>query len=111
MIGPPKTIESVLAAHVAEFRSPIWEWTTKKPLPSPGDVATALIREVATLRAIEQQAWMSWLSTVTPHRRQVVATSSMPVFPLVTAGRFSMALYYRLNIVLWDFYASAGNED
>jgi hypothetical protein len=45
----------------------------------------------------EQGALLKWLET---DRKQVVSTTTEPLFPLIADGRFNEALYYRLNILL-----------
>jgi transcriptional regulator of acetoin/glycerol metabolism len=42
------------------------------------------------------------LSNADVRRPQIVATSGVPVYPLVEADRFSGILYYRLNTILLD---------
>jgi len=68
------------------------------PLELPTDECGALvIRNVSALDRHEQAALLRWLEG---DRKQVVATSVDPLFPLIARKRFDEALYYRLNVML-----------
>ena len=60
--------------------------------------STVVVRDVDALTVDEQRALLAWLDAG-ESRTQVVSTASAPVLPLVEAGAFNDALYYRLNTV------------
>ena len=60
--------------------------------------STVVVRDVDALTVDEQRMLLAWLDAV-ESRTQVVSTASAPVLPLVEAGAFNDALYYRLNTV------------
>lgn len=73
-------------------------------LPAPNvDPGTLVIREVDALSSVEQYQLLQWLDTV-PERRPIVSTASTPLLPLVEAGMFSEALFYRLNTIYIDLF-------
>jgi len=81
--------------------TPVCYWTSDVPLSTLGAERTVVIRDVATWCLDRQEALLTWLSQ--PNRRpQIIATSSIKIFPLVTQGLFLEALYYRLNTILLD---------
>lgn len=60
--------------------------------------STVVVRDVDALTVDEQRTLLAWLDAG-ESRTQVVSTASAPVLPLVEAGAFNDALYYRLNTV------------
>ena len=52
---------------------------------------TVILHDVEQLRPMDQQRLLRWLET--PHRSQIISTSSRALYPLVRAGRFSEDLY------------------
>lgn len=62
---------------------------------------TVVLHDVEHLRPADQRRVLRWLEK-TPHRPQIISTSSCALYPLVGAGRFSENLYYRLNSVYLD---------
>jgi len=101
VIGPVALVEAMLATITAMLLTPVCYWTPEVPLSTLGAERTVVIREVATWCLDRQEALLTWLSE--PSRRpQIIATSSIKIFPLVTQGLFLEALYYRLNTILLD---------
>jgi hypothetical protein len=62
-------------------------------------VATMVVYDVDTLTGDEQRALHHW---ITVNRTRVVSTASKCLWPMLQAGAFNDALYYRLNVVLID---------
>jgi hypothetical protein len=60
-----------------------------------------VLHDVEHLRPADQQRLLRWLEDG-PQRPQIISTSSLALYPLVGAGRFSENLYYRLNSVHLD---------
>jgi len=101
VIGPVALVEAMLATITAMLLTPVCYWTPDVPLSTLGAERTVVIREVATWCLDRQEALLTWLSE--PSRRpQIIATSSIKIFPLVIQGLFLEALYYRLNTILLD---------
>jgi len=101
VIGPVALVEAMLATITAMLLTPVCYWTPDVPLSTLGAERTVVIREVATWCLDRQEALLTWLSE--PSRRpQIIATSSIKIFPLVAQGLFLEALYYRLNTILLD---------
>jgi hypothetical protein len=113
VIGPVARTEAAVATIVVALPTPVRYWTPDLPLPSPGDTTTLVIRDIATLSLSFQQAWLARMNT--PHapyaaHTQIIATSSIAVFPLVVRGVFLEDLYYRLNTVLLDVRKPGGAD-
>jgi hypothetical protein len=102
VVGPVAESEATVAAIVGALPAPVRYWTPDSPLPASGDATTVVIRDVATLSLSFQQAWLARLNAPLAHHAQIIATSSIAVFPLVARGVFLEDLYYRLNTVLLD---------
>ena len=96
--GPEHATESLLLLLQPSLRTPaIWR-RAPVPLELPTDECGALVlRNVCALDRHEQAALSRWLDS---SRKQVVATTVDPLFPLVARGLFDEALYYRLNTML-----------
>jgi hypothetical protein len=74
------------------------------PLPSSlGELATLVIRDVDALSSGEQYRLLQWLDAVSD-RGPIVSTAGAPLLPLVEAGMFSEALFYRLNTIYIDLF-------
>ena len=61
---------------------------------------TVILHDVEGLRPADQLRLLQWLQA--PDRPQIISTSSRALYPLVSAGRLSEDLYYRLNGVYLD---------
>jgi hypothetical protein len=110
VIGPVARSEATVAAIVDALSTPVRYWTPDSPPPSPADGTTTVIRDVATLSLPLQKAWLARLNAEDAHHVQIIATSSIAVFPLVVRGVFLEDLYYRLNTVLLDVRKSPPAE-
>jgi hypothetical protein len=94
-------IDAAIAKLVEEWsHEPTCWWPHDAPLPVRGAHATVVIRDVVTLSVEQQQAWLSWLNQEDGFHPQLIATSGIPVYPLVAHGLYLSELYYRLNTVL-----------
>jgi hypothetical protein len=102
LTGSHGTTEVVVATLRPYLRPPVHCWAPDIPMPKPGDVATLLVCDVATLSLDQQRALLSWLEDVAPGQTQVVSTTTLELFPLVEHGTFLEALYYRLNTLRLD---------
>jgi hypothetical protein len=94
-------IDAAIANLLGKSSSqPTYWWSHSSPLPAHGAHATVVIRDVVTLSVEQQQAWLSWLNQEDGRHPQLIATSGIPVYPLVARGLYLSELYYRLNTVL-----------
>ena len=59
---------------------------------------TLVLPDVALLNPDDQAGLLGWMNE--DRRRQVVSTTTKPLFRLVAAGLFDETLYYRLNVML-----------
>jgi len=69
------------------------------PISRP--IGTIVVYDVDTLTHDEQQALKLWVCAGNGNSR-VVSTASTSLLPMVEAGLFDDALYYRLNVVTID---------
>lgn len=69
--------------------------------PSWRLIGTVVVYDVDTLTREEQHALNDWVCGGKGHRR-VVSTAAQSLLPMVEAGLFDDALYYRLNMVTID---------
>jgi hypothetical protein len=67
---------------------------------------TLVLAEVGALSLHNQHRLLAWLDA-DAGRTQVIATTSTSLLPLMDAGAFLEALYYRLNIVYLDLTGGA----
>lgn len=96
--GPEHATEGLLLLLQPYLRPPaIWKGALT-PLELPTHRCGALVlRNVGALDRREQAALLRWLDT---ERKQVISTTTHPLFPLIARGLFAEALYYRLNVML-----------
>jgi sigma-54-interacting transcriptional regulator len=102
VIGAPDAIESTVSALVAQLPGPVSYLRSNAPPPAIDEAEMLVVPDVAALSPDLQHEWLVWLDNVDVRRPQIVATSGVPVYPLVTADQFSGVLYYRLNTILLD---------
>ena len=101
MIIGSSALTTALVNELVALTPSVYEWTPHVPLPKPGHLASTLVmHDVCTLSLTRQDRWIDWLDRAAAPRPQILTTSSVDVWPLVTRGVFRNALYYRLNTVL-----------
>jgi len=110
IIGPVKKTEAEVSAILAELTSPPHFWAADAPLPSRADGRAIVIRDIAKWSRTLQTAWFDWLTVQQEPRPQMIATSSIAIFPLVRQGMFLADLYYRLNTILVDLWISPRDD-
>jgi hypothetical protein len=106
VIGRADFVESTVSALVAELPGPVSYLRPDAPPPAGDDAQMLVVRDVAALSADRQREWLTWLNELNVRRPQIVATSDVPVYPLVRRDEFSGVLYYRLNTILLDMQAA-----
>jgi len=99
--GPEASTVATLRLLAPHLRAPvIWKPRGAPFEPPTSDVGALILEDVDALSWDEQTRLLEWID-VTP-RAQVVSTTAHSLFTLVSRGRFDVALYYRLNVVLLD---------
>ena len=102
LIGPRGVTDAVLRDIQGSLRPPIFEWPRDgAPWNCAEPPATVILRQVAELSRDDQYSLLTWLSNG-GRRVQVISVASRRVYPLVEAGAFLPALYYRINCVIVD---------
>jgi hypothetical protein len=103
VIGAAGDVASTVSTIVAQLAGAVSYLPPDAPPPSVIDEAEMLVMpDVAGLSPDRQHEWIRWLSRLDARRPQIVATSGVPVYPLVKADQFSVLLYYRLNTILLE---------
>ena len=102
VIGRAEFVESTVLALVAELPGPVTYLRPNAPPPAYADAQVLVVPDVAALSTDRQREWLTWLGDLNVRRPQIVATSDVPIYPLVRRDEFSGVLYYRLNTILLD---------
>jgi hypothetical protein len=103
VIGRADFAASAVSALVAELPGPVLYLAPNAPPPAGDDDAEMLVvPDVSSLSHDRQREWVRWLSDADVRHPQIVATSEVPLYPLVKSDQFSGILYYRLNTILLD---------
>jgi len=99
LVGPTAFTDACLKLIAPLVRVPIARWMPheKRAIPT-GTFATLFVGGLDGADAHQQRQLCHRLDTY-PDRVQVVSTAVTPLFPLIQAGAFLDALYYRLNHV------------
>jgi len=69
------------------------------PLVPPFSRGTVLLNEVDRLAPAEQDCLFDWVTDHGAGHPFIVATSTVPLWPLVERGMFRADLFYRLNLI------------
>ena len=109
VVGAEDVVRSTVAQLAAELPGPVsYLGANASPPHSLDEAGMLVVPDVAVLSPERQREWLTWLSGEDVRRPQIVATSSVPVYPFVAEDRFSELLYYRLNTILLDMQTSRG---
>ena len=97
--GPEEVTEAVLALLKPHLCTPV-VWTSSPSLREfpPASSGALVLRDVTALGRQEQTRLLGWLDD-RHGLKQVVSTTTRPLFPWVARGHFDEALYYRLNVI------------
>ena len=106
VIGTADAVESAVSALVARLPGSVSYLQPNAPPPAIDQAEMLVVPDVAALSPDRQHEWVTWLSNGDVRRPQIVATSGVPLYPLVEADQFSGILYYRLNTILLDMQAT-----
>src|SRR6266853_202266 len=102
IIGADEALASTVSALVAELPGPVSYLGPNDAPPVRHEVEMLVLPDVAVLSTDRQHEWMTWMSDLDGRRPQIVATSRVPVYPLVQTQIFLETLYYRLNTILLE---------
>jgi hypothetical protein len=108
VIGTADAVESTLSALVARLPGTVSYLRPNASPPAIDEAEMLVVPDVTALSPDRQHEWVAWLDNVDVRRPQIVATSGVPVYPLVEADQFSGTLYYRLNTILLDIQVANG---
>ena len=103
VVGPERLALSLISSVADDVSSDVMIWCRDGllPLPPSSQSGIVVLRDVEALKPQEQLGLLNWVDSAR-QRRQVISTASAPLLPLVEAGAFDAALYYRLNTVYID---------
>ena len=94
LIGSQAQAAAVLSRVFPDVRWPLALWSPADG-PERGRSHITLVRDAQDLTDVQQQQLLDWMEQ---HPAiQVISVASRPLYPLVTAGSFRAALYYKLN--------------
>jgi hypothetical protein len=107
LVGGVQMTAVAVARVERSLRQPLVWWSPEQIGDAPALTdGTLVIRDVDRLDAQQQALVTHWINTHSP-RVQVIALAREPLFPHVAAGRFSAALYYRVNTVVVELRTPA----
>lgn len=109
VIGVEDAVRATVSALVAELPGPVAYLRSDAPPPDVDQAEMLVVPDVAAWSPDRQREWVTWLGGIDARRPQIVATSDVPVYPLVESNRFSGVLYYRLNTILVDMVTLDGH--
>ena len=100
LIGPRRVTGRLVRSLRSQLAPPIIQVFSHMPLvlPPADQVGTIIVEDVGRLDRAAQMYLLEWLDGAVS-RTRVIGTSTMPLLPMVAAGIFDGALYYRLNLV------------
>lgn len=100
LIGPVALTAAAVARIERSVRQPLAWWSPDQAVDVPElSTGTLVIRAVERLDMRQQQRLAQWIAANSP-RVRVVALAREPLYARVLDGRFSAALYYRVNTVV-----------
>jgi hypothetical protein len=97
--GAETSTVAVLRLVAPVLPAPVMWKRPGAPFSFPADeIGTLILEDVDGLSPEEQTHLLRWIEA--RPRTKIVSTTARPLFALVEAGRFDIALYYRLNVIL-----------
>jgi len=98
--GPRDATQAAIALLTPHMSEPILSMRGADSCDmTTGEIGGVILEDVGELSAADQERLLGWLSA-TRRSTQVIATTASPLFHYVSRGRFTEALYYRLNVIL-----------
>ena len=107
LFGRPNTTAAFLHALRPYLKEPVITRVGGEPLnlPAADQPATLVVRNVSELTLAEQDRLLKWID-MNGGGSRIIATSTRSALPMIAAGTFRDALYYRLNTMYVDVTAS-----
>ena len=107
VVCPDDAAERIVATLQAGLPPPVLSWRpgTRLGLGNAGHSGTVILWNIEALTPDDQSCLCEWLE-IDAGRARVISTSREHVFPLVEAGTFLEMLYYRLNVLCFEFNAA-----
>ena len=103
LIGPIGVTAAIVAALRSRMRPPVINWSSGTSAPLPASLSSAGTLVLENVSALDREGQQRLISSLQDTARiQVVATSPVPLMPLVERSAFDRRLYYLLNVVLLD---------
>jgi hypothetical protein len=111
LVGADEDVDEALFTLQCTFRQPVATCDATNPLalPSPRSGGTLVLKGVGDLGPASQMALHSWMEDARAGI-QLISTTVQPLWPLLEAGKFFDALYYRLNLVYFDLTRRGRSE-
>jgi hypothetical protein len=107
LVGGLHLTAAAVARIESRFQQPVVWWAPDQTMEVPELTAgTLVVRDVDRLNAQQQARVAHWISAHSS-RVQVIALAREPLFEQVADGRFSAALYYRVNTVVVELRTTA----
>jgi sigma-54-interacting transcriptional regulator len=105
LVGADQLTAAAMAGIEKSVQQPVVWWAPDQAADVPELAAgTLVIRDVDRLDVLQQERLLRWIGVHCPGV-QVLALARASLFAQVAEGRFSAALYYRMNTVLVEVRA------
>jgi hypothetical protein len=105
LTGPTDVADAFVTALRPYLQDPVVVLRAGEPFALPAaPLGTLFLADVGALTREEQWRLHQWLEECSS-RAQVISMSPTSLMPMVSAGRFLDALYYRLNTIYIDITA------
>ena len=103
LMGSGVSAKRVVEALQFPISEPIQVWRSgaRLSLPPVGQAGTLILQNPGAMVLDDQRHLHDWLG-LTSDRTRVISTTRRPLLPLLEAGTFSPALYYRLNVLTFQ---------
>jgi hypothetical protein len=106
VVGSADLTAAAMAAVNKHASEPVVWWGPDRADIPEVAAGTLIINDVDRLDEVQQDRLTRWIVTHCPGV-QVLALARTPIFAKVVKGRFSAALYYRINTVVVEMHAPA----
>jgi len=97
LIGSPKTVSPVLQVIEQSAAPPVVSSRPERLALADRGIATLVIHDANRLGRTQQDQLYRWINL--HPLKQVIATASEPLFPLMVRNAFSAELFFRLNVM------------
>lgn len=101
LIGSAEQTSPLVASLLPSWPAPIEICRAATFVPDAA-IRTLVLQDAGEMSRVRQASLLGWMNETAGDARVIVA-ERRPLFPSVESGRFSSALYYRLNTITIDF--------